>query len=319
MKHRSARFLTTGLIIATILSSACTRKRKETSQAQAPDKPVELTPINAGKSATPLLEISAMVRDDGLLLGVKNIPAGSTLECKIGETKVEPCHDGALLSRPPAGDHEIDVTARSGTSVLAADKVKITVLPSNSTTTVDDATLASMPLALVIDDSTFVNGMPIKRSAQFTAKFRFVRAPDCSVTVRCAYESEQSAMWPVCDTPSTKVIPKGLMAAGPQHLSVQASCPDKVGPKLTMFWYGVPDNYEALMLQGLKDTNKRMIFTLIRSEDCPTSQLKFECAGAAASAAFAACEKGNVLDNPPTGSRVRATCGEKTGPTLAVE
>jgi hypothetical protein len=312
------RLTSAALLSAALFFSGCTRDRKSTSQASIPGKPIEEGPITASKSSTPLLEIRATVRDDGVLLGINNIPSGSTIECLVGGKPISPCHDGALIERPAPGDYSLEVLAKSGTSVLAADSSIFTVLPNNSSTTVDQGTLATLPLALVLDDNDFVNGMPVDRSKSRTFKFKFVKAPDCKPVVRCGYELENPSMWPLCDTPDTKVIPAGRMAAGQQFLSVQASCPDQVGPVLKIFWYGVPADWEPLMLMRMEaeqDPSKRRTYVLWRNEDCPVSQLKFECSPPGATPTWTSCgDKGNVLDSPLPGSRIRATCGEKIGP-----
>jgi hypothetical protein len=307
------------LIFTTILciGAACERKKSVESTRTIPDRPVENEPISAGKSGEKPIDLQVELREDGILLSIKNIPERATINCTMSSIKIEPCHDGALIAKPAPGDYEINVVATESGATLSAAAVKITVLPSNAGGGADVVSLAQQPLAIIIDDVNFNNGMAVKRSQDLILKFRFINKPECEPQVRCNYDSRTTAMWPLCDTPTSKTIAKGVMAAGLQFLTVQASCEGVVGPKLELFWYGVPDNYEPLMLQTVSDTNKRHIFTLIRAEDCAESMLTWKCASPGQDQ-FTPCDKGNVMDAPPTGFRIKAVCDTREGPAFAI-
>jgi len=306
-------------ILVSILSAgaACEKKKSVESTRDLPDKPVENEPISVGKSSELPLDFQAILRDDGILLSIKNIPAEATLECTIADVNVDPCHDGALLSKPAPGDYEINVMAMRGGATLSAANVKVTILPGNAGGGADVVSLAQQPLSLIIDDPNFSNGMAIKRSQDLILKFRFINQPECEPQVRCNYDSRTTAMWPLCDSPTSKVITKDVMASGLQFLTVQASCEGLVGPKLELFWYGVPDKYEPLMLQSISDNKNRHIFTLVRAEDCPESMLTWKCA-APGTEEFTPCENGNVFDAPPKGFRIKAVCGPTEGPSFSI-
>jgi len=312
--QRAALIILTSILCA---GAACEKKKSVVSTRTIPDRPVESEPIHAGKSGEQPLDLRAEIREDGILISIKNTPADTTIECTMSSIKIEPCHDGALIAKPAPGDYDFNVTAIRAGATISAANVKITILPSNAGGGADVVSLAQQPLAMIIDDPDFTNGMAIKRSQDLILKFRFITKPDCEAQVRCNYDSRTTAMWPLCDTPSSKTIAKGVMAAGLQFLTVQASCDTAVGPKLELFWYGVPDNYTPLMLQTVSDSNKRHIFTLIRAEDCPESMLTWKCASPGQDQ-FSPCEKGNVMDAPPSGFRIKAVCDSREGPAFSI-
>ena len=299
------------------VGAACERQKSVENARTLPDKPNENGPVTAGKSSDLPIDLKVELRDDGIFLNIKNIPADSALECSMSTIKVDPCHDGALIAKPAPGDYDINVTANKAGATISAASVKVTILPANAGGGADVVSLAQQPLGMIIDDVNFLNGMAIKRSEDLLIKFRFINKPECQPEVRCNYDSRTTAMWPLCDSPSSKTISKSVMAAGLQFLTIQATCPGVIGPKLELFWYGVPDNYEPLMIQKISDTTNRSVFTLIRSEDCPESMITWKCSEPNQQE-FKSCEKGNVIEAPQKGFRIRAVCSSKDGPVYSI-
>jgi hypothetical protein len=102
-------------------------------------------------------------------------------------------------------------------------------------------------------------------------------------------------------------MPKGL-----QFLRIQATCGDKAGEPLTVFWYGVEENYKYMALDTtFLGTRNSYVFNLMNPSDCPENLLKYECRNSA-SETFHACEgvngAKNTITNPPEGFAMRAVC-----------
>jgi len=278
------------------------------------------TPLQGQSSDLGILSVGAELREDGLILRVGAVPAGSTLECTLDLQPLTPCNDGGLYTRPSFGDHKIKVTARLANVVTAVgESVVFSVLPGVLGVLTSGAGPATM--ALVLDDPGFVNGGNWSLNRDFVVRFKLLTKAGCEgVQVKCKYDSLGSRFWTNCDANGTSYsVAKDQLALGLQYLTAQASCADKVGPPLRLFWYGVPEDYQALMLRDVSDANNRHTVDLIKQDDCPEgSQRRYECAVPAA-ASFSACVgNGNSIDRPVPGYRVRLNCGGVPGPALVI-
>jgi hypothetical protein len=276
----------------------------------------EVTP-QAGSQAG--LSVSLDIRDDGILLHINGIPDGASLECLLNDAPLSPCHDGALLARPATGNYKIKVVARrDGGVVNLGETPTFSVNPSVGGTVGSEV---GVELVLEQSDPEFVNGMAIVRDQIKTFTFKLRNPAPCdSPQFRCRYDSRTSNFWTNCDSgKASYTLPKGVMALGLQYLSVQAACPLQVGPELTYFWYGVPSGYEPLMLASVKDSTSRYVLNLVKADDCPEGDQKFECAQPGQTDQWSLCqqtENANVFDNPQDGFRVRLACGDKKGPVF---
>lgn len=202
---------------------------------------------------------------------------------------------------------------KAGQKVALGDSATFTVAPLDATDTSADA---GKNLALLVDDVNFRNGMTVPMTADFVARFKLAQPAACATKLRCSYDRPNNPFWTDCDTgANTFTINKDLLASGLQYVSAQASCGDQLGPILTVFFYGVPANYEPLMLRAIKDSTGRRIVNLVKADDCPESQQKFECSEDAFDP-FTRCVNGNVVDAPGTAFRMRLVCDNRTGPAL---
>jgi hypothetical protein len=307
--------------VAVALTGCIKGKRNNIEQeTEAPVSPVSDEPITVTKSEKGLLDVTVTIRDDGMLLNVKNIPEGATLECDLDDKPLVPCHDGAFFLRPAAGDHIVAAVALKDGSLVSVGESRVFTVSPVAQDAIDNAEQGS--LVLMLDDAGFTNAAPLPVNADFKAKFKYVSAnqpKDCKPQLRCKYDSRTSQFWTSCDLNSSSyTVSKDLMAIGLQYLSVQATCADRVGPIFTMFWYGVPESYKPMMLQAVRDQSGRAFVSLIRDADCPEGQQIFECA-ADATAPFVKCETGNSIAAPQKGYRVRLQCDSQTGPEYTFE
>ncbi len=298
--------------------AGCTRiHKKSEATPDIPTRPADEQPVTAQKSNVGILDIKVELRSDGMLLHVAALPNGSALECDLDDKPLVPCHDGALYARPADGDHKISAVAlRDGATTAIGESAPFSVLPGTGGA-FDPENNPRSPLNLALDDKDFANGMTVPMTKDFIAKFKFSAAPTCKATLKCQYDSRTSPFWVDCDKSGTSfTVAKDLVAMGLQYLAVQASCDGQIGPILTLFWWGVPDaTYQPLALSVIKDQKRRNIVNLIKSDDCPESMQKYECA-AKAEDDFSLCDNGNVIDAPQAGFRVRLTCEGRQGPVL---
>lgn len=310
--------LTLGLV------GGCLKDRQQKADdeegPEVPQDPVSQEPITAQKSGVGLLDVKVELRDDGMLLHVGNVPAGSTLECHLDDKALVPCHDGALYARPTDGDHKISALAmKDGVATAIGESQPFTVLAGTGGD-VDPDNNPRNPLNLQIDDLAFANGAIVPMTKDFVLKFKFTKEPKCDqLEVRCQYDSRTSPFMVDCDEGGKSfTISKDLLALGLQYFTAQAFCAGEPGPALTVHWWGVPDEtYQPLALTVIKDSSERNIVNLIKADDCPESMQRFECA-AAGSDEFALCANGNVIDQPEAGYRVRMTCEGRQGPALTL-
>lgn len=312
----SPKFSALSLVALAVLAG-CTKLRRgrEDDTEVLPSKPSEQATFDAAKSTIGIMTIEATLRSDGLLLRISNVPADAKLDCDLDNKPLVPCHDGALFSRPEAGDHKVTAVAlRDGAAVAFGSSAVFTVLPVSAGAEADSDPKSGLAL---VPDAAFSNGMIVLMNKDFKASFKFANTPECEAKVLCKYDSRTSQFWTECDSGSQSfTVAKDLLALGAQYLSVQASCGDRLGPILTLQWYGVPEDYQALMLKDVRDPNGRHVVELIREDDCVEGQArKFECAVKDATE-FEQCVDSNTFDKPVAGSRVRFNCAGTAGPEL---
>lgn len=307
------------------LVGGCMKNRKGKAE-EGPDavtSPGESDTISAqSDKSLGVLDVKVELRDDGMMIHVGNVPAGSTLQCHLDDKPMSACKDGSLYARPAEGDHKVTATSiKDGVTTAIGESEPFQVLPGTGGD-VDAENNPRNPLNLQVDDVTFANGATVPMTKDFVAKFKFTKAPSCEagkLQVRCQYDSRTSPFWVDCDEGGNSfTISKDLLAMGLQYLAVVASCGDEPGPILTLFWWGVPDeSYQPLQLSEIKDDAGRHILSLVRDDDCPESLQAFECAPAGTEE-FARCANGNVVDNPDAGYQVRMTCEGRQGPVLSL-
>lgn len=306
--------------IGLTLALACQgdKKRDENGNAPLPDKPVNEEPIQTQSSEVGILEVRAELTDAGLLIHIANTPAGATLECDLDDKPILPCHDGALFAKPTAGDHKITAVAMLDGKVAAlGESAAFTILPEQISSAGPDG---PDPLAVTLTKAGFLPGMTLTQAKEFAFEFALAGEPDCKAELYCKYGGDNSEFWAVCsdDGALQFKVDEGLMAMGRQKLSVQARCPDKAGPTLELHWYGVADGYEPLMLRSVADPRGQTFVYLMKADDCPLSQLSFECGEPDGQDDWALCPINNVLDKPAPGTRVRASCDGRKGPVLTL-
>jgi hypothetical protein len=311
--HFSSMLAPIGILALALSIQGCDQSKKGDKDDSI--QPVSQEPIQAGKSIGDLMQLEAEIRDDGILLTVLGQPAGSTLECHLNEEILTPCHDGALFAFPQPGEYSISATAIKDSKVVAVgDSNNFVIVPSQGAG--ETQTGDEFPLNLVVDDAAFKDYMAWNLKKDFKVSWKFFKEPNCDAKLLCRYGGRQNPFWVQCDDKGFSFgIKKEDLASGLQELSVQASCGERRGPELTMYWYGVPEDYKPLMITPITDNQERFIFNLVKSNDCPNDDLGFQCSQTTGED-FAACENANVIDNPTPGFRVRASCKGKFGPEV---
>ena len=309
------------VLISPLLVTLLACEKKKSSSELGPNvEPVAAQPIAAGRSGVGLIEVKVKVTSDALELDLEGIPEGSKLECFRGTIPLEPCHDKAQLKRPKPGDYAIGITAfKDGQTVAVGESALFTVVPAGDVTNSLDGE-SSNPLILTIDDDSFENGQTVDMTKGKSFKFKLVASDDrqlkdCTTSYRCSFGPMVSNFTNQCEgnQPAYTVTP-AMMALGLQHLTIQATCGEEEGPKYLISWYGVPSNYENMMLYSTKDSQDNHLVQLVRAADCPDDK-RFECAGAGATD-YKLCQNGNRLTKPAQGSKIRLSCNGKKGPLL---
>lgn len=306
------------LVISLANCFACTKKNKaDNDSPKSPSTPSENQSVSPRASVDGLLDVSVRLRDTDLVLGIKNAPKGSVFECEMGNDPLAPCYDGATLKRPlQDGRYSIAVDALvDGKRVATGISPPFTIAKGAIGTTSEDS---SNPLSLKFTEQSVQFAMTAAKSKDFTVRFALVRPNSCdSPEFRCRLDGAGSFFWTSCDENSTSfTIKSSIIALGPQDLSIQARCGDQVGPILNLRWYGVPDDYQDLMLQDLTDGRGRHLVELVRDIDCPKDKRRFECL--IGQGDFALCPNANQFTNPPKGLKVRVSCDGRVGPDLSL-
>ena len=296
-----------GLLCLTTL--ACTGKKNKDEKKDPGD-------VAARSSVEGLLDVSVMVRESEIELNIKNAPKGSVFECELGKKPLTPCHNGALYKKPVQdGNYLIAVDALvMGKRVATGASQIFTITKGVVGTSTDEP---NHPLALRITDPNIKFGMTVKKSKDFVIPFAFVRVGPCQKKeFRCRIGSPVSPFWTVCDPDKDAyTVKSALINTGPQDIGIQALCGDQVGPILNLRWYGVPDDYQDLMLQDLSDGQGRHLIELVRDIDCPIEKRRYECS--TSGGAFSLCPNSNQLSQPAPGFKIRLSCEGRYGPVLS--
>lgn len=319
MRSQAITIIVTSMFSVSCLY-ACERlqKKGKDGPSDTPEKPVDVTPLEAQKGAQNILKILVEQQAGGLLIKFAGIPEGAKLECDMDGQAIVPCHDQALLARPKAGDHKISaIASRDGRVIALGESAPFTVIPDGS-----DAVDALDPLFVAMAGDEFTPGMTLDATKEYTFKFAVNAAKaGCQPDLYCRYGGVHNDLWAICDAKAALSfkIEAGLMAMGRQELAVQGRCSDRVGPTSTFYWYGVPADYQHLAVRAVGDSNKRYILYLAKQDDCPTANVRFECAAPGSDDDFALCPSGSTIENPEQGARVRASCDGKKGPVLTLK
>ena len=296
-----------GLFILAIL--ACTGKKNKDGKNEAGD-------VVAKSSIEGLLDVSVAVRESEVQLNIKNAPKGSVFECELAKKPLVPCYSGALFKKPlQDGNYFVSVDALVlGKRVATGASQIFTITKGVVGTSTDEP---NHPLALRITDPNIKFGMTVQKSKDFVIPFAFVRVGPCQKKeFRCRIGSPVSPFWTVCDLDKDAyTVKSALINMGPQDIGIQALCGDQVGPILNLHWYGVPDDYQDLMLQDLSDGQGRHLIDLIRDIDCPVEKRRYECS--ASGGAFSLCPNSNQLSQPAPGFKIRLSCEGRFGPALS--
>lgn len=306
------------LLILALISVGCNKSGGDDGNSTDPNQNTGI--VIPKTSEEGLITVRVTVQTDGILLGVKNAPDGAPMDCFIDDKILNPCHDGALYSSTSigVGTHLIKVVVHTEKGSFSdTDAFDVGVPHLNTGNTIP--TGQKDPLQIVIDDQRYVPGMAMKVSAFFLPKVKYQTTPDCDAKIQCNIGG-QNEQWKSCSLDTNdqlKLFAGTTMAYGYQDFGIQAVCGDRVGPELLIQWFGVPDNYQNLEIQDIADNTGRHLFVLYRDLDCTDSALIFQCAQPGASD-FSACDSGNLITNPPSGLRVRAVCGNATGPELKI-
>ena len=314
------RYLIPALIAPLLATHLACEKKKSSSELGPNVEPVAAQPIAAGRSGVGLIEVKVKVSSDALELDLEGVPEGSKLECFLGTKPLNPCHDNAQLKRPDPGDYTVGVTAfKDGRTVAIGETALFTVVPAGDVTNPLDGE-STNPLILTVADDAFENGQAIDKTKGESFAFKLVASEerqlkDCTTNYRCSFGPSVSNFMTQCDgnQPAYTVTP-AMMALGLQHLTIQATCGEEEGPKYSIYWYGVPSNYENMMLYSTKDSQDNHLVQLVRATDCPDDK-RYECVGAGATN-YKLCENGNRLTKPAQGSKIRLSCNGKKGPPL---
>ena len=302
------------LTIMALAVSCIEKEKKEDETIALPDSPVISDSIEAGTSETGLLDVTVTFEAEVMILGISGQPEGTeAYSCSLDNVDFQPCHPQANLAPPPPGDHVLTVKSLAQGNVTAVGETVFSVEDKKPNTE------APPSLEVYITKPDLEDGGTWNMTQDLTLEFDLKTAAKCDSEVKfqCKYDSRSSVFWTPCGSKNF-VVRKEIMARGLQYFAVQAVCGEELGPVLSHSWYGVPADYQPLMIDGVKDVNNRYLLSLVKANDCPISRQVFECSKEE-SAPFLPCENGNVLDAPPAGTRVRLACGDLNGPIYSIK
>ncbi len=329
--RQSSKFKTCGFIGLLLGLSACTFGSRTPK-----DQKDKVEQVEASSSLEGILQLNTRLNFQTrlLTLEIENIPGKAELKCAINKTRLEKCYDQLELPFPEEdGEHTFTAIASISKRVVAVGEVKFrtTADASNETSYegptspnkqyLSDLTIDLDP-ELRINGRPFQNGMWIRMNEDTTLKFRFKTTPQCDASLRCSTDLLDNPFKPLCNTSKDlfKAFAPGTMARGLQYLQVEASCGDKVGKPLVLYWYGVPDQYTYMGLSPTVVNNttknqKRFIFNLMRPSDCPENRLTFKCQNAPNESPR---ECKNFTENPSPGFSITPFCNGVSYPAYKI-
>jgi hypothetical protein len=159
------------------------------------------------------------------------------------------------------------------------------------------------------------NGQTVNEGSELELTFAVPNDPRCEGGITFEHRFDKpSGTVPVVNV---KDVVKVTAVSGRQSHVVQASCGDVRGKPVEVYWYGVPADYQPLMLKIVKADAYGI--GLAKEDDCPLGLLQIECASGEAEFKAEACKlRGNIIPITLTGAKVRGRCGSTAGPATTL-
>jgi hypothetical protein len=302
-------FLKIFAILATSTLWSC--ESKDEGKGKKADRPVQ---INPNQDSEKIVHVDVDTSKNEPRVEIGKIPEGGQLSCELNGEELKTCENGMKIDRPKDGDYQLIVRVKKDDQLLSYGEVRFrvgSVTPTTETSFVDDR---KDPLYVSIDDVPFINGSAVTVDNDLAVKLKFPNDPKCQASLRCRLDNVSAAFSPLC-TDSSLLVKKDMLAFGLQYGVVQAQCGEKFGPKLVLYWYGVPKGYENLQVAAIKVGGDSRLVKLVKANDCPEDLLQFECA-TSATGSFSKCA--NIVAKSSSAIRIRAVCAQAKGPELNI-
>lgn len=285
----------------------CTKK---TSPAEgSPPSPVD---VRAVESKDGLLDVGVDIQDAAVVVQISNGPQDAQYKCILDDNEIAPCHPGASWRKPPPGDHTLVVKAFVDSKVVAGGQINFSLLPDG---VVGSTSGVAKALDVVITHESLQPGGTWPTTQDLKLNIALLQKSDCDAPkFECAYGD----IWRACGAAESETISRAWMANGLQILKVRARCNEQIGREATLQWYGVDDDYENLKLmkiQVLKNPASYVV-RLWRGEDCPSATLTYQESAPGADTFRDRPGDPTVVEQPPSGFRVRAKCNNVSGPIV---
>jgi|GEM_PF-1666550 len=298
------------IAIAAALASWSCEKSEETKKSKS-GRPVQ---INPNEDSEKIVHVDVDTTQNEPRVEIGKVPEGGQLSCELNGEILKSCENGMKIDRPKDGDYQLIVRVKKDDQILSYGEARFRIGSSTSTNEIGFVDDRKDPLYVAIDDAPFINGSAVSVDADLLVKLKFPNDPKCQASLRCRIDTVNSSFTPLCAN-NTFQVKREMLAFGLQYGVVQAQCGEKFGPKLVLYWYGVPKGYENLQLAATKVGGESKIVKLIKANDCPEDLLQFECASSA-TGTFSRCS--NVIAKGSVTTRVRATCAQANGPELNI-
>jgi len=290
---------------------ACT-KLMPTSKDDSGPPVIEQTESRAG-----ILEVTAEIDKSNATISISKIPGNTNLKCELDHKELDKCHDGMVLKNLKDGEYLLHVIASMQDKTLSVGEVYFTIGAKESVNVERVASELELDIG-----SGFNLGGPFRHDLDVKVPFKLLKKNSCNPKFECSYGDKDAAFWRDCSANDHHIIKGAIGAKGLQYLSVRASCPDKLGPVLSVHWYGVDDRYfkggspQELTLDFIHNRGEdKYIFHLMKANDCPENLLKLECK--TGSSDYATCT--HIHEKPPADFKIRAVCESKKGPALGMD
>lgn len=242
--------------------------------------------------------------DNGYVLTMDEVPAGSSLECFLNEQLTTPCANGAVLHLAPGATYTLMVRVSDAKGLLAEGTATVTAEILRPAAT--EATLA-----VRIDSPGFTSGMTLEAGSTYALSYSLPNDPRCEEGVKFQHSLDKDEGTVPLTTAALSIqVP---IALGRQEHKVQARCGDVLGAPLRVHWYGVPKGYQPLAVQLIR--GDVTLVRLVKEDDCPNAKTAFECTLPEGDAfASSHCPlQGQTLVGEVKGIKIRARCGEQVG------
>jgi hypothetical protein len=178
-------------------------------------------------------------------------------ECRLDGNEITPCAPDAMIARPEYGDHDLVVIMKRDDDIVGTAKLMFSIpgpainaekAAKGRKEPISDSSDSHDPkLTLAIADINFVIGDSVKLGEPLTLKLKFLADNDvgCTPKFNCALSKDNLAQLKECNgfvaKSLTMTFPAELIEKGVQYFSIQASCGNRVGPPLSVYWRGSPD------------------------------------------------------------------------------